>query len=60
MHPCFPKVRGAKKDVLTIGRLAYQGAQGNKASETYAKWRERPSKKSAGHCKPDLDSGKDP
>ena len=45
---------------LTIGRLACLGAQGNKASGTYAEWRERPSKKSVDHCKPDLGSGKDP
>jgi hypothetical protein len=59
-YQCFPNVRGAKKCVLTIRRLAYLGAQGNKASETYAEWRERPSKKSVGHCQPDLGSGKDP
>jgi len=41
---------GQKKKVLTIAHLAYLGAQGNKASETYAEWRARPTKKSAGHC----------
>ena len=54
----FSQCSRGKKSVLTIGRLAYLRAQGNKASETYAEWRERPSKRSAGHCEPDLGSGK--
>lgn len=61
MHPCIPIVpqpRGAKRNALTFYRLASLGARGNKASKTYAGWRERPTKKSAAHCGPALGSGR--